>query len=138
AEDVAQDAFVLALERIGSCREPARFAGWLLTIVRNRALSWVERRKLRDVAGDERPEAAPAGGPRESGREGRLIAAADALSPEKREVVLLHDLEEWTHGEIATALGISEVMSRQLLFVARKALRRRLGEGTQEADHERR
>src|SRR5262249_56976677 len=57
AEDVAQDAFVLALERIGSCREPARFAGWLLTIVRNRALSWVERRKLRDVARDSGPPA---------------------------------------------------------------------------------
>ena len=39
ADDVAQDAFVAALERIRDCREPARFSGWLVRIVRNRALT---------------------------------------------------------------------------------------------------
>src|SRR5262249_34680389 len=112
------------------------FAGWLLTIVRNRALSWVERRKLRDVAGDSGPAAVEVARPREAGLEGRLIAALDALSPEQREVVLLHALEEWTRGARAAGRGIAEVMSRQLLFVARKALRKRLGAAT-EAEHER-
>ena len=42
-------------------------------------------------------------------------------------MVLLHDLDEWTHAEIAGALGISETMSRQHLFVARRAMRRKLG-----------
>ncbi len=53
AEDVAQDAFVLALERIGTCREPPRFASWLLAIVRTRALNWLDRRRLRDVPRDD-------------------------------------------------------------------------------------
>ena len=37
ADDVCQDAFVAAIERIDDCREPERFGGWLLQIVRNRA-----------------------------------------------------------------------------------------------------
>jgi DNA-directed RNA polymerase specialized sigma24 family protein len=39
----------------------------------------------------------------------------------------LHDLENWTHKEIAEALDISEVHSRQHLFQARQILRAKLG-----------
>jgi RNA polymerase sigma-70 factor (ECF subfamily) len=39
AEDVCQDAFVRALERLEDCRDPARFGAWFLRIVRNRAHS---------------------------------------------------------------------------------------------------
>jgi RNA polymerase sigma-70 factor (ECF subfamily) len=62
----------------------------------------------------------------------RLVAVLSKITPAQREVVLLHDLQGWTHPEIAESLGISEVMSRQHLFVARKALRALLGEGKQE------
>lgn len=61
-----------------------------------------------------------------------LLAALNLLGEAQREVVLLHDLEGWTHGEIAGALGISEVMSRQHLFVARKKLRAELEGGLSE------
>jgi RNA polymerase sigma-70 factor, ECF subfamily len=125
AEDVAQDAFISALEHIGSCREPARFAGWFLQIVRNRALNWLSSRRLRDVAADDRPreraddtEVASASSIKQP-----LLAALRELSEVQREIVLLHDLEEWTHAEIADALGISEVMSRQHLWNARRKLR---------------
>jgi RNA polymerase sigma-70 factor (ECF subfamily) len=59
-------------------------------------------------------------------RESLLSALAD-LDVEKRKVVLLHDLENWTHNEIAEALDISEVSSRQHLFQARQILRAKLG-----------
>src|SRR5688572_11592110 len=39
AEDVTQDAFIAALERLEECKDPDRFSGWLLRIVRNRALN---------------------------------------------------------------------------------------------------
>jgi RNA polymerase sigma factor (sigma-70 family) len=58
-----------------------------------------------------------------------LLDALAALEPRQREVVLLHDLENWTHPEIAAALGISEVWSRQHLFRARQLLRAKLGAG---------
>jgi RNA polymerase sigma-70 factor, ECF subfamily len=130
AEDVAQDAMLIAFERIDTCREPARFAGWLLQIVRNQGRNWLERRKLRDPpAGDvpqERFGEVPP--PYAAGEQGGLLQAMGLLSPVAREVVLLHDLEGWTHAEIGSALGVSEVMSRQHLFLARRELRSQLGD----------
>ncbi|HEX4355007.1 MAG TPA: sigma-70 family RNA polymerase sigma factor [Polyangiales bacterium] len=131
AEDVAQDAFVSALEHIHSCREPARFAGWFLQIVRNRALNWLERRKHRDVpANDERAPAAISGEPSPGSPrlKQQLLTALNDLTETQREIVLLHDLEEWTHGEIADALGLSEVMCRQHLWNARRKLRAHLSD----------
>jgi RNA polymerase sigma-70 factor, ECF subfamily len=130
AEDVAQDAMLIALERIDTCREPERFVGWLLQIVRNQGRNWIERRKLRDPpAGGDVPERAEnASWPHAAGQREPLLQALGILSPVAREVVLLHDLEGWTHAEIAAALGCSEVMSRQHLFLARRELRAQLGD----------
>src|SRR5919109_5464923 len=44
ADDVCQDAFIAAIERIDECRHPERFGGWLLQIVRNRARNVVRER----------------------------------------------------------------------------------------------
>ena len=128
AEDVAQDAFAIAFERLDECREPARFSGWLIQIVRNRALNALERRKFRDVdSRDDRVErqddtlASPDIALRNS-----LLAGLATLTATQREVVLLHDLEDWTHAEIAEALGLSEGNCRQHLFAARRALRQTL------------
>jgi RNA polymerase sigma-70 factor (ECF subfamily) len=127
AEDVAQDAFMKAFSCLETCREPEHFAAWLFQIVRNRARNLLEARRLRDVAPDENKVlefACPAS--ESAGMRDALLAALDALDPQKREVVLLHDLENWTHPEIAQALGISEVHSRQHLFRARQILRGKL------------
>jgi len=134
AEDIAQDAFCLAFEKLDSCRDPSRFAGWLLTIVKNQARNWLVKRKLRDVSRmSSLPEQPDQGaGPDASALRAPLLAALALLGEAQREVVLLHDLEGWTHGEIAKALGISEVMSRQHLFVARKKLRTQLEGGLSE------
>lgn len=125
ADDIAQDAFVAALERLDDCREPARFSGWLLQIVRNRALHAIEKRKLREVATDE-VEVASGGAVTDVMLRARLLAALATLSQIQREVVLLHDLDGWTHAEIAAALELTEVNCRQHLFTARRALRTEL------------
>jgi RNA polymerase sigma-70 factor (ECF subfamily) len=133
AEDVCQDALIRALERIESCRTPERFGAWLSEIVRNRALNHLEHAKVRrseplddaDVGqAHTTPETVLAR--RELGR--RLEQALVQLSPKQREVVLLHDMDDWSHREIADAMGVSEVMSRQLLFTARQTLRGLLAE----------
>lgn len=128
AEDIAQDAFLKAFQVIDTCREPNRFAAWLFQIVRNRALNLLESRRLRDVAPDSAKVLEFTTMPTASSgeRESLLSALAD-LDTVKRQVVLLHDLENWTHAEIAGALGISEVLSRQHLFKARQTLRAKLG-----------
>jgi RNA polymerase sigma-70 factor (ECF subfamily) len=122
AEDVAQDSFIAAFERLDTCREPERFAGWLLQIVRNRARNAVDSRRLRTSGGASDAQQLPADVPLRA----RLLQALSVLTEPQREVVLLHDLEGWTHPEIGAALGISEVMSRQHLFVARRTMREQL------------
>ena len=118
---------MVAIEKLDECREPERFSGWLMQIVRRRALNWLDARKLRDVA--DAPAADIAIPPPEAGESARLCAALGALTRVQREVVLLHDLEDWTHAEIAVAVGTTELMSRQHLHLARRALRRLLTDG---------
>jgi RNA polymerase sigma-70 factor, ECF subfamily len=128
AEDVCQDAFLTALEKLEECREPDRFAGWLLRIVRNRALDLLESRARREGEPLERvAETASADDPgrdaeRSELRE-RLLSALGGLPQTQREVVLLHDLEGWRHREIAELLGTSEGAVRVRLHEARRRLR---------------
>jgi RNA polymerase sigma-70 factor (ECF subfamily) len=125
ADDVAQEAFVAALERLDDCREPARFSGWLIRIVRNRALHALEKRKLRDPR-DEAGEVAAPGTAGDVVLRAHLLAALATLSTVQREIVLLHDLDGWTHAEISDALGLTENNCRQHLFAARRSLRAEL------------
>jgi RNA polymerase sigma-70 factor (ECF subfamily) len=134
AEDLAQDGLVAALGRLDQCREPDRFAAWLFQGVRNRALSHVSQRRNRSDLLDHVPRGeAQEGSAAQLLLRRQLLGALERLRPVQREVVLLHDLESWTHAEIASALEISEVMSRQHLFVARKAMREWLGDEARNA-----
>ena len=131
AEDVVQDAFVKAIDRLEDCREPAKFVQWMLVIVRNRALSHRTYRKIRETS-ELLPEIAEADDSpfvdaARSELADTLQSALATLSKVQREIVLLHDMDGWTHKDIADSLGITEVRSRQHLFVARKLLRERLG-----------
>jgi RNA polymerase sigma-70 factor (ECF subfamily) len=125
AEDVAQEAMMVACERIDTCRDPGRFSAWLFQIVRNHSRNWLAKRKLRDVSRDAAPPEPVHGGPDPDAGAFRaqLVLALNELGEVEREIVLLHDLDGWTHPEIADALGISVVMSRQHLFQARRRLR---------------
>jgi RNA polymerase sigma-70 factor, ECF subfamily len=132
AADVCQDAFVRVMEHLEECRSPERFAGWLFRIVRSTAHNFRRRERLRRTMPIEESSAHSADDParatERSDMRGRLATAVARLNGIEGEVVLLHDLEGWTHPEIAKALGISEVGSRQHLFVARRKLRERLAD----------
>ena len=132
AEDAAHEAFVVALERLEECRRPERFAGWFLTIARNRAKNIVRREVLR--AGDPLPHSArsatanPEKSTEQAELRGRLMDALSQLPEVHREIVLLHDLEGWKHREIAQRLGLPSGTVRSHLHFARKALREHLGD----------
>lgn len=131
AEDAAQESFIVALERLDDCRNPDRFAGWFMTIVRNRSRNLVRRESLRDM--DRVPDSAPSRSPTpdreaESSELRALLEEALAgLSEVQREIVLLHDLEGWKHREIAERLSLPSGTVRSHLHFARKALRKALG-----------
>jgi len=130
AEDVAQDAFVTALRRLDECRDPERFGGWFMTIVRNQARNSRRREARRTV--EVLPESAEAGGAGPAGDAElaelrRQLEGALAELPEvRREVILLHDVEGWKHHEIAQRLGLPAGTVRSHVHFARKALRQRL------------
>lgn len=133
AEDVCQDAFVKALDRLDECRHPDRFVGWLMRIVRNRAHNVREYQQLRATEALENTAATnPTVGDAAERAELReqLERALGTITDVQRQIVLLHDLEGWKHREIANFLGVSEETSRQHLFVARKRLRAVLGNRT--------
>lgn len=131
AEDVAQDALVLALERLSECRDPRKFGGWLVRIVRNRAFNHRRYLGIRAAEPLDGADAGPAGGtPLEDAERSqlrdRLNDAVGELPQTQREVLLMHDLEGWKHREIGEALGMPEGTVRYHLFNARRAVRGRL------------
>ncbi|MBI4521251.1 MAG: sigma-70 family RNA polymerase sigma factor [Gemmatimonadetes bacterium] len=130
AEDAAQEAFVVSLERLDECRDPDRFAGWLLTIVRNRSLNLVRRESLRAASplppdAEYRSERPDRMAERRELRDG-LLQALSVLPEVQQAVVLLHDLEGFTHREIAQRLKLPAGTVRSHLHFARQRLRTRL------------
>lgn len=127
AEDAAQEAFLVALDRLEECRSPERFAGWLMTIVRNRSKNLIRRESLRET--DQVPPGARSKAPTpdrvtEQVELRSILEAALADIPEvQRQIVLLHDLEGWKHREIAERLSLPSGTVRSHLHFARKALR---------------
>ncbi|HUQ80296.1 MAG TPA: RNA polymerase sigma factor [Gemmatimonadaceae bacterium] len=128
ADDIAQEAFVHAYEQLATCRQPDRFAAWLMTIVHRRALNGLRSSKRRRLAPlDDTIEAEQSDAPvRELERadlRAQLLAALARLAPVQREIVLLADVEHWSHERIAAATGVSVLMSRRHLSDARRRLR---------------
>jgi RNA polymerase sigma-70 factor (ECF subfamily) len=135
ADDACQEGFIQAIQRIDTCRDPERFGGWLLQIVRNRARNLVRHHAVRSAEPLELHEVAGAESPAlemERGElRGRLLSALAQLSEVQREVVLLHDLEGWTHETIAGRLELPAGTVRSHLHYARRRLRRILSEDPQ-------
>ncbi len=131
AEDVVQDAFMTALERIEDCHEPERFSGWLMSIVRNRAFNFQRSQRVRAAIplADVDMASARSSPEQDTSRailREDLTAALAELTELQRQVVLLHDLEGYKHREIGDTLGISEGASRFHLSTARALLRAQL------------
>lgn len=124
AEDIAQDAFVRAYARLATCRDHDRFLPWLLAIVRHLALNHRRAAGRRPVDALPDDVAAPgAGADAVLGHRQRLRSAFGVLSPVEREVLLLADLEQLSHRDIARRTGVSVFMSRRHLSAARRKIR---------------
>ena len=124
AEDVAQDAFVLAYNKLDSCSDPSRFSGWLLQIVRNQAINWLHRRRRHERQHKvDTTDTYTESGEQDSANRQLLLFALNDLDQTQREIVVLHALEGWTHEEIAEHLDINPQTSRWHLFQARHAMK---------------
>lgn len=134
AEDVAQEAFVRAWKSLDGFRGEAAFATWLHRITVNTALTHRQRRLRRATATlDQAPQlidSATDGDPEAMGEnlvlQDRLRQALADISPGQRQVVVLKDVEGWSHREIADALGITVSATKVRLHRARATLRQLL------------
>jgi len=127
-DELTQDVFVRAWQKLGSFRGDAAFGTWLhrlaVNVVIERFRSEAQRR-LRLHDGDEIFETIAA--PQRSGDLSMDFEAALAKLPDgAREIFVLHDVEGYKHHEIGTLLEISTGTSKAQLHRARMMLRRHL------------
>lgn len=107
AEDVAQDAFLAAVDALDRFDRRRPFGPWLHRIVVNRAIDWSRRESLRRRVVDEAGELEQRGGdgaPAGADLGTDLMAALAELPVEQRAIVVLRHLLEYTPGEIARML----------------------------------
>lgn len=135
AEDVVQETWVRATAGMGRFRGESSFGTWLTAIGLNAARDHLRRRGRWGVMEDvsEVEIAVPAA---PHGQRLDLERAIALLPPGCRTVLVLHDVEGFTHEEIARQLGIAVGTSKSQLFAARRAARSLLS-GTREISHAR-
>lgn len=131
ARDVVQDAYLRAYRSIGSFRGDAQFTTWLYRITANCASTHLgRRRRHRHDELDEEvdvPDVKPEHDP-QAAADGALLRhqledAIAQLPPRLRAVVVLRDIYDLSHAEIAEHLGISESAAKVRLHRARRRLR---------------
>ena len=128
AADIAQEVWIQIFRSLPSFRGDAQFGTWAHRIAVNRTLNALRRsRRLAQLETEIEEDSATS----EPDGERSLLAAsieeaATQLSPGARTVFLLHDVEGYTHEEIAEQLGITPGGSKSQLFKARAKLRRLL------------
>lgn len=122
-EDVVQEAMIVVYRRVGTVRDPAALAGWLLRVVGRLcmlpALAWL--RSTEDGVSAEEGRALAAR-PVDDLRLD-LARALESLPVIYREVILLRDMEQLTIGETAQRLGITREAAKSRLHRARALVR---------------
>jgi len=122
AEDVAQDTFVRAFQRLSSFRGQGRFSAWLFSITVRLCL---DRRRSAHAACEVPAVLAPDATAPPPATDTRLLIESllDKLTPPMRAALVLREIEELDYDEIAAALGIPVGTVRSRLHTARAQFR---------------
>ncbi len=132
ADEMTQEAFVRAWQKLGSFKMQSRFGTWMHRVAVNVVLS--DRRiRLRTMQREQSLEVVKVepttAGDASSSSETRDLESAIAALPERaRSVLVLHDIEGYRHSDIAEMTGMAVGSSKAQLHRARKLVRARLGE----------
>jgi RNA polymerase sigma-70 factor (ECF subfamily) len=120
-EDLVQDVFMAAMQRLTTLRDPAAFPGWLAAIARNRATDHLRRTpaasELPEELADHSCDRADAVA---------VLEVIRSLPDAYRETLTLRLVEGMTGPEIAAHTGLTEGSVRVNLHRGMKLLRERL------------
>jgi RNA polymerase sigma-70 factor (ECF subfamily) len=128
ADEVTQDVFVRAWQKLSTFRGESAFGTWLHRLAVNVVLA---RRKTVGIErgrfiADDQPLDETAGKPVSPELSMDFEEALASLPEGARQVFVLHDVEGYRHEEIARMLGVVPGTSKSQLHHARMALRRHL------------
>ena len=130
AEDVTQDAFLVAHQRLGMLGPPYDFKSWVYRIAGNLAIDQIRKdRRLVDLEdADVRGEPPTTRRPPEKqvrrGEQQRMIRRSlDRLPPAYRQALVLREIHELSYDELARALDCTYNSARQLVHRARLRFR---------------
>ncbi len=124
AEDVVQEAFARAHQALGRFKPDQAFGAWLNRIVANAAYDLSRRRRVRTTEELSEILQSPFRDPAEGDElRRRLGEALSTLTERARTVIVLHDVEGFTHNEIGEILDIPSGTARSDLHHARQKLR---------------
>jgi RNA polymerase sigma-70 factor (ECF subfamily) len=121
-DDLVQDVFLTALERLTDLREPAAFGGWLASIARHRAVDHGRRHPVTETLMRDVPS------PKQSDRLEALavLDAIRSLPGAYSETLVLRLVEGMTGAEIADRTGLTPASVRVNLHRGMKLLREKL------------
>ena len=125
AADIAQEVWIQIFRALPSYRGDSQFSTWAHRIAVNRTLNALRKtRRLATIETEVKEDSASVEPDHERAFMAQSIEdAAAKLSPGARTVFMLHDVEGYTHEEIAEELGITPGGSKSQLFKARAKLR---------------
>lgn len=131
AQDYTQEAFIRAFRRLADFRGESALSTWLCSIaisVTLNGLRAMKRARAREIGLDEAPAIGVRTVEADPDLKVRLTQAIDRLPNGYRTVFVMHDVEGYTHEEIAAALGVQSGTSKAQLFRARARLREALAD----------
>ena len=126
AEDLTQETFIRAFDRLADYRGESAFGGWLHRVATSVILTALQKRKrLQNVETlredmTELPSASQAEDP---DLRRTLERAVSALDDNQRLVFVMHEIEGYSHQEIAAAMGTPVGTAKARLSRARQKLR---------------
>ena len=128
AREITQDTFIRAFSRLSQFRGDAALGTWLhriaVTVVSNSRRT--DLRFGREVTLDEASSVQATAAESDPDLKECIARAVDRLSEAYRTTLIMHDIEGYTHAEIAGILGVPEGTSKSRLSAARAQLRQDL------------
>ena len=136
AEDITQETFLKAYQKLSTLKEPQRFSGWLYVIAANRCKAWFRKKRLLTQSLEDASSAEL----EKSTYSGYVIAENERTTAEiqrevvkklltklqesERTVITLYYLGEMTYEEISEFLGVSVGAIKTRIYRARQRLKK--------------